>query len=80
LIGKEYQSPKWITVYETAGRRTITNWIEPAAVRAVTESDRDSLDDVSGYPALPAVVKPGRARVGVPGKVLHVFERCPVRQ
>jgi hypothetical protein len=40
----------------------------------------DPLHDVSRLLLLPSVVKPGSTRLGVPGQILNVFERHPLRQ
>ena len=36
---------------------------------------RNSFDDIPGDAAFPPVIQSSRARVGMPGKILHVFQR-----
>ncbi len=40
----------------------------------MTDINRYAFDDVPGDLAPPAIIEPGRARVGVDGKVLDVFK------
>lgn len=40
-----------------------------------SESDRDSLDDISSHSSLPAVVQPSGSRIGMASEKLYVFQR-----
>ena len=40
-------------------------------------SNRNPLHNISRYPLLPPVVKPGRSRLRVPGQILNIFDATP---
>ena len=44
------------------------------------KSNRNPLHDVPRHLFLPPVVKPGRSWLGVPGQILHIFERNSLTQ